>query len=440
MQYNFHNEKYQMKDIVGIHREQFREIADQSKYHNNVDLKKTERNVYDEIVPNGRNWYAAIKEAKDHTVEMTGRAVRKDAVVLCSTVESVPPSWPRDVSTRYFREKVRWYEHFLQTEAGLDPGSMKSLVIHYDETSPHATYDWIPLKDGRLQAKNILTKQVLQRLQDEGQKFTMNWIEAYNLQHPDRQIERLEPSGMGIKRQYLDDLAYKRMKDEEAVAVLKQEHTVITEKIAAAHEKLEDVRQQTMEQLTLQKTAEGRAEAAENHYSELVEKITGAPSLASYEAVTNQNESLKVELSFKDKLIDTLQESVKQWKEKAELWKNRFMDVAHSFGQRLMKFAGYDIAEGVSIPEFPSPNVSDGIRHLQENSERINPAALRIIPDSEMPGTYSLVFRKKSGEYEKIKAGFNDRESAEDWRRNYSGYALSVSEDLIESRSHTIDS
>ena len=439
VQYNFHNEKYQTKDVIGIHREQFREIADHSKYKNNVDPEKTDQNVYEDLAPEGRNWYGVIKTAKESTVEKTGRAVRKDAVVLCSTVESVPPSWPQEVSTQYFRDKAQWYKDFLEERAGLDPGSMRSLVIHYDETSPHATYDWIPMKDGRLQAKNILTKEILQRVQDEGQKFTMEWVDSYNRQHPGHQLEKLEPSGMGVKRQYLDDLSYKRMKDEAAIAALQVQHSELTEIVAVASEKLNEVKQETFDQLTLQKVSEKRAEAAEIRYSELVEKITGAPDLASYETVTNQNESLREELSLKDKLIEKLQDSVRQWKENAEMWRDRFVNVARSFGTKLMSFAGYDVSRLQDVPEYPTSAVSAGLADLRQDKERLDPTSLRIVSDSEHPGMYCIVHRTDTGDYQVVKDGFSDRDAASEWRRNYSGFALSVTEDMTKSRSHTIN-
>lgn len=429
MQYNFHNEKYQMKDVVGIHREQFREIADQSKYRNNVDPSRTNQNVYDDLVPDGKDWYGAVKTAKENTAEKTGRKVRKDAVVLCSTVESVPPSWPQDVSTQYFRDKASWYDQFLRTHGGLDEGSMKSLVIHYDETTPHATYDWIPIKDGRLQAKNILTKELLQKLQDQGQKYSMEWIETYNQQHPDRQIERLELSGREVKRNHLDELSFKRMKGEEAIVQLEQRHAEITDDIAIASEALQNVRQDTSDQLEKQRQSEKKTAEAEKRYEVLVEKITGAPDLPSYEYVKGQNEKLKEELSFKDKLIERLQNSAQQWKEKAELWKERFMTVTRAFGAKLMRYAGYDVSD---IQDYPSSEVSKGMKDLEKDSEKIDPASLRIVRDMEDADRYCVVFKDGRGAYETLKRGFPDRETAEEWRRNYDGYASSLCESLSD--------
>ena len=110
MHYNFHNEKYQTSDVVGIHREQYREISDTGKYRNDIRHEDSHLNVYEELSPEGSNWYKRISKAKESTAQQTGKNVRKDAVVLCSTVESVPQSWPREVSTEYFRQKAKWYQ------------------------------------------------------------------------------------------------------------------------------------------------------------------------------------------------------------------------------------------------------------------------------------------------------------------------------------------
>ena len=58
MQYNFHNEKYKMSDVGGIQREQFREYSKDTEYRNKVDPERTGNNLYIEMSPGGRDWFA----------------------------------------------------------------------------------------------------------------------------------------------------------------------------------------------------------------------------------------------------------------------------------------------------------------------------------------------------------------------------------------------
>ena len=61
--YNIHIEKYQTKDIVGIHREAFREYKE-SEYKNNVDKSLSHLNNVIEVRDGGVDWYSCICEAK----------------------------------------------------------------------------------------------------------------------------------------------------------------------------------------------------------------------------------------------------------------------------------------------------------------------------------------------------------------------------------------
>ena len=446
MFYNFHNEKYKTTDVGGIHKEQFREMSDESKYRNNVNAELSDQNVYQSLSNNGTDWFARIKEAKQSTESITGRSLRKDAVVLCSTVESVPQTWPQEASTDYFKAKAEWYGTYLHQKAGVDEGSMLSLVIHFDETTPHATYSWLPQKDGRLQAKNVLTKSFLQDLQKDSQEYTLKWIDSYNQTHPDNQIEPLERSGQMEKRQHLNELDYKVHRASQRVEQLEQQEAIISEDIQIASERLDSIRQETDAQLDIQRVTETKTAVAEEKYAAVVEKMTGAPDLASYESVVEENNDLKKELSFKDRVIEKLQEEVvhlqstlQQWKEAAETWKNRFLESARGFGQRLMSYAGYDLSQIDSVPEYPSREIAEGIKSMNTEMKSMDDLAIRIVSDNVHPGQYAVVFKNSSGEYEILKDGLANRETAEDWRRNFNEYSAGISESMNEGMHHSFN-
>ena len=119
MQYNIHKEKYQTKDVTGIMKEQFRQYEDETKYKNYIDHERTKDNIYKAMSEDGTNWYMRIREAKESTEEVTGKVTRKDAVVLCSTVESVPSSWNAEVCQNYFQDKAEWFKGYLE-EKGVE--------------------------------------------------------------------------------------------------------------------------------------------------------------------------------------------------------------------------------------------------------------------------------------------------------------------------------
>lgn len=427
MQYNIHNEKYQTKDVIGIRKEQFREYEDKSNYKNYVDEERTKDNVYKAMSEDGDNWYKRIREAKESTEQMTGKVTRKDAVVLCSTVESVPSSWSTEVCKNYFNDKAEWFKNYLEVK-GVDKDSVLSVCVHLDETTPHATYAWLPMKDERLQAKNILDKQFLRDLQKESQDFTFSWIGRYNLEHPDNRIELLDPYQIDSGRKHLKESEYKEMK--------------IAENVQQMESKLEETRQQIGdlekrdEELTV-KTKEA-VEVKQIYEDKLIE-ITKAPDIESYDSIVKENVNLKEELSLKDRIIEGLENQIERFKESidelktsAQEWKEKFSDMAHKAGSRLMEYFGYDVKDDASIRQFPSKEVSAGINELSEKSQKLDPKSLRVIPDLENEGMFRVASRQSDGTYQTIQGGFESRDLAQDWQRNYGDMSKRLSEDIIQ--------
>lgn len=403
MQYNIHNEKFKFSDIGGIHREQFREYKDTSLYRNDVNSELTERNIYYEMTENGKNWFAHVKQAKESTSLITGKAVRKDAVVLCSTVESVPQSWDENTCKDYFLDKARWYDSYLQEKAGVDSGCMLSVCVHFDETTPHATYAWLPTKDGKLQARNILTRDFLKALQSDSQTFTFEWIERYERENS-LHLEHLEPIMNGSQKQHLAEAEYKKEQIRTQVEELRQEHEEVRQKLDQVNR-------------------------------EIVEK-TMAPDLQSYESVVQENKNLHEELSLKDRVIEALQkekaalqETVKHLTETVQEWKKKFDLLAHMAGQRLMAAFGFDISKDSTISEFPSAKVKDVLSDMKQEVERFEQPSLRVVPDTEAAGQYRIVARKQTGGYEKVKSGFKTREEAEAYRREYGKVKMHLTEE-----------
>lgn len=393
MQYNLHNEKYKLQDVIGIHKEQFREYADKTKYKNDVDNERTELNRYIELSQGGKDWYRRIKKAKISTEERTGRTLRKDAVVLCSTVEAIPDSWDMAVADKYFEDKARWMENYLKTAANVDEHCMLSVCIHHDESNAHATYAWMPIRDGRFQCRSIVTRDFLKALQSDSQTFTFEWIERYERENSLR-LEHLEPIMSGSQKQHLAEAEFKKEQIRTQVEELKHEQEEVRQKLDQVNK-------------------------------EIVEK-TMAPDIQSYETVVQENHVLKEELSLKDRVIEALQkekavlqETVKHLSETVQEWKERFDLLAHKAGQKLMASFGFDVSKDATVSEYPSAKVKGVLSDMKQEVERYDQTSLRVVPDMEATGQYRIVARTQTGEYEKVKDGFQTREEAEKYRREY---------------------
>ena len=348
----------------------------------------------------GFNWFKRVREAKELNTEMTGRATRKDTVVLCSTVESVPKSWSVDVCKEYFREKAIWFDTYLQNKAGVDKGSMLSVCIHLDETTPHATYAWIPQKDGRLQAKNIISRDFLRSLQQDSQRFTMDWIDSY-MGRKQVQLEKLEPIVSGSQRQHLSEADYKKEQIRQKVEMLEEKHVELVKKNEQADKENKVIQKE------YETAKKGIAEIAAREdkvreSEKQIISITKAPDMKSYVDIRKENHQLKEELSMKDKIIEKLRNSV-------ESWKRKFETLAHELGNRIMRKLGFNESQSREMPSSKAMNAIEGFTESMKSNRH---STYNVIPDFENEGKFSIVSMNRKGEYEVIEDGFNSREEA----------------------------
>lgn len=275
MQYNAHNEKYKRSDIGGIKGEQQRFLK---HYKNEVDVSKSHLNVYQHFNGDG-DWHKQIKLFVNIHNRNHDKRLRKDAVVFCSLVESVPASWPEDKIKEYFKTADEAFGKVLN-KYGLDSGELYlSSIIHFDETTPHRTLTWVPFKDDTFNAKEIIKRAFLKDVQDIGWN---NYLEFAKL-NPD--LEKLEPRDVGSKAKYKTEAKYKADKEAEL--------TDLEKKIEAAK----------AEQSELKKHIDKLKEEDKKATDEALAMVEDIRRL------TNKKESLENEVKNIESVLDEYKES-----------------------------------------------------------------------------------------------------------------------------------
>lgn len=212
MKYGTHIEKYKATDVGGIHKEQFREYANPSLYHNDVDPSRTHENVS----WGDSDWRGRINAAKEKCIALTGKKMRKDAVMFCSAVTTVPGEWGKELAEKYFRDYSEWYKKFLQ-EHKFDQGCELSCVVHFDETNPHMTQTYMPLSENKFVVNKLMNKVMLQQLAKQGWQFTEQWMEINNVPED----IRLESPAFDAGRKHLSEAQYKLKQVEKELAIAK---------------------------------------------------------------------------------------------------------------------------------------------------------------------------------------------------------------------------
>lgn len=259
-----------------------------------IDSSKSHLNIYE-----GIRTAAELQDySKKHLEQLRdaqGRKLRKDAVVMCSTIIKPPAemmlSMSREDQLRFLKDAQEKLDEIIGPENG------RSTAIHFDEQGPHLHRLWEPItKDGRLCAKEMHNLQFFGRLNREMPEFlrSRGW-DIDDCQAYDAALEDLEKNDERKNQRKLhgrSSAVYKRDMENRAkhlqkkVAELKEENKKLTEK----KEKLIEKNEKLIERLQLIRTCEEyRIEAVEVNeeldlMEELVAGLSEVPKLFKAEA------------------------------------------------------------------------------------------------------------------------------------------------------------
>lgn len=222
------------------------------KTNPDVDMSRSEDN-YD-LIPCD-NYKRSIKEKLSNLVE-SGRAVRKDAVVVCNFIvtsdNETMDALGADRQREFFEDSVKWFSDRYGADRVLNA------TVHMDETTPHLHIGVMPItQDGRLSAKAIFTKTEMKAIQTE---FARDVGEKYGLE---RGVE-------GSERTHLSEARFKEQKALEMAnehGAIAQELQIIAEdckqELSEATRSLETVKQELSAMQDRKDTLQGEIERLE---------------------------------------------------------------------------------------------------------------------------------------------------------------------------------
>jgi len=152
-------QKFKASDVRGIQSHDLRERPPRT--NPDIDPERTPNNY--RLVESDGGWNKAIK-ARLETLE-SSKAVRKDAVVMVQALvtsdsdffQGMPPEKQRE----FFRDSLE----FIAQRYG--KSNILAATVHMDEKTPHMHVNFTPIRDGRLSAKALLTREEFQCLQSD---------------------------------------------------------------------------------------------------------------------------------------------------------------------------------------------------------------------------------------------------------------------------------
>lgn len=358
---------------------------DETLTHNNVWMEgSTEDNVA-KIVQN------KIGEINQIRKENGKRSLRKDAVSVIEIIEKPNIEY---MSNLLYDEKVS----FLNTSHGVikellgewNPDwTILESVQHHDEfggLSAHnhslvmlTTVDDNDLpgmnafKEVNLKFYSFINKNYPKMMREYG--YEVEDVRTYDMLTDEEKMERkLNPQQHGV-----DSYTYKKRKKEEM--------------------------EQELEKLKI------RSEQMSSQLENTILEITKAPDLVSYKDIQDENQTLKKELSTKDKIIQKLNVEKKELKQSLEKWKRQCMHIANKIGNKMLNAIGLDTNVVGIKKELPSKEV---IQVIDDTSHTIqyNANDLRVIPDSQNKGKFCVILKKDNG-FDVVDNNFDNRQLAE---------------------------
>ncbi len=146
-------------------------ISKHNHSNEKIDVMKTKNN-YDLRKRNGLSakefFNKRFAEIEEKTKTRTGKAIRKDAVKMCSWVLTVPSDLPKELQKDFFQNSYEWFANRYGEK------NVVSACVHLDETTPHMHFDFIPIVEDKgiekLCAKNLETKFSLKTIHQQLQK------------------------------------------------------------------------------------------------------------------------------------------------------------------------------------------------------------------------------------------------------------------------------
>lgn len=334
---------------------------------------------------------AKIDEINRIKRENGKRVLRKDAVSVIEVIEKPNIEYMSELS---YEEKVKFlkdsHETFKQLihEWNLNWTLLES-VQHHDEfggLSAHnhnlillTTVDdkGLPtmnaFKEVNLKFYSYINKNYPKMMRERG--YEVEDVRTYDMLTDDEKMERkLNPQQHGV-----DSYTYKKRKKEEM--------------------------EQELEKLKI------RSEQMSSQLENTILEITKAPDLVSYKDIQDENQTLKKELSTKDKIIQKLNVEKKELKQSLEKWKRQCMHIANKIGNKMLNAIGLDTNVVGIKKELPSKEV---IQVIDDTSHTIqyNANDLRVIPDSQNKGKFCVILKKDNG-FDVVDNNFDNRQLAE---------------------------
>lgn len=305
--------KFNSAAVRGI---QIHDEREKEKSHSNpdIDFNKTADN-YTLQERQNKTYNQIIKERLEQLP--LKKAVRKDAIVMCSFVVTSDSDFFNNNTAETEKEYFNKAYEFVKNKYG--ENNIISAEVHKDETTPHLHINFIPVTaDERLSAKELFSKVSLKKLQDEfyQQVSKQFGLERGGAEEHQKNIDKVTYKKEKVKNELEEINKLEQDIEEKKKVILKKAHNVDKIYNNADYKELkkEDFKAQTIKKGIIFDTVESNDQILErinNRIKPLFEKSKLA-------------DVLKKEYDILKKSFENLKEQFKQVKEELSKYKELF--------------------------------------------------------------------------------------------------------------------
>ena len=190
-------QKMKSHDLKGMqfHNQRERE----SKTNHEIDKSRSRLN-YDLVNPEKIDYNKRVKEIIE--IQKTGtRQTRKDAVLVNELLVTSDRGFFDGLDEK---EQKRFFEESYKLFAErYGERNIAYATVHNDEKTPHMHLGVVPMRDGKLQGKNVFNRQELQWIQDEFPKYLQK--KGFDLQRGEKGSDREHLTTQEFKAKMLKD-------------------------------------------------------------------------------------------------------------------------------------------------------------------------------------------------------------------------------------------
>jgi len=171
----------------------------ESKTNHEIDKSRCHLN-YDLVNPEKIDYNKRVKEIIE--IQKTGtRQTRKDAVLVNELLVTSDRGFFDGLDEK---EQKRFFEESYKLFAErYGERNIAYATVHNDEKTPHMHLGVVPMRDGKLQGKNVFNRQELQWIQDEFPKYLQK--KGFDLQRGEKGSDREHLTTQEFKAKILKD-------------------------------------------------------------------------------------------------------------------------------------------------------------------------------------------------------------------------------------------